>query len=222
MGEGDSHLARRFRDEAAERCRIETMQSPERTFWDRGLVHVAGVDEAGRGPLAGPVVAAAVAFPPNVFLPGIDDSKRLTARQREALVPEIQRLALATGIGVAEADEVDAVNILNATHRAMSRAVAALGLAVNHVLVDGRGLHDPPWPQTAIVGGDRICFSIAAASILAKTHRDGLMVRWDAVYPEYGFAAHKGYGSLAHREAIQKHGPCPLHRRSFSWGEALP
>jgi len=213
------YLARRFRDPEAEALRIAQLQEKELQLRNQGKVHIAGVDEVGRGPLAGPVVAAAVVFPPGVTVPGIDDSKRLTARQREALVPVIEAAAVATGLGRVDAEVIDTINIRKATHMAMMAAVDDLGIIVDHVLIDGNGVPNAPWPQTAIHGGDRFCYSIAAASILAKVHRDGLMVEFDKRYPEYGFAGHKGYGSEAHCAAIAQNGPCPLHRRSFSWGQ---
>lgn len=213
------YLARRFRDPEAEAVRIAQLQETARQLRDQGKQVIAGVDEVGRGPLAGPVVAAAVVFPPGVTVPGIDDSKRLTARQREALVPVIEAAALATGLGRVDAEIIDTVNIRKATHMAMMAAVDNLHMDVDHVLVDGNGVPNAPWPQTAIHGGDRLCYSIAAASILAKVHRDGLMVAFDERYPEYGFAGHKGYGAASHCAAIARYGPCPIHRRSFSWGQ---
>ena len=213
-------LARRFRDPEAEAIRIREMLRFEREFWQADLQFIAGIDEAGRGPLAGPVVAAAVVFSEDVNLPGIDDSKKLTQNQREALVPFIRESAVAAGIGVVDAEIIDTMNIRKATHLAMITAVKKLDCQVDAVLVDGLGIPNCPWRQKAIAGGDRMSYSIAAASILAKVHRDQLMVEFDALYPEYGFAGHKGYGSQQHCAAIAKHGPCPIHRRSFGWGSA--
>lgn len=195
------------------------------------LAGYAGVDEAGRGCLAGPVVAAVVLFPPDFSiveaLPGLDDSKKLTAAARWALVPAIKVHATAWRIGISWQDEIDAVNILNATFRAMSRAASRMGrcplqppLAIdgNHVIrpdawaaVTARPLPE----QRAVVDGDALVPQIAAASVLAKTFRDRLMIKLDARFPGYGFAAHKGYGTKDHRAAVARLGPCPVHRKTF-------
>ena len=190
----------------------------ERRHWGRGVRLVAGADEAGRGPLAGPVVAAAVILPadvPDEVLAGCDDSKRLQPRAREALVPRIRESALAWAVAEVSVAEIDALNIAQASFEAMRRAVAALHLVPEHVLVDGLANPRLPWPQTAIVGGDGLSLSIAAASILAKVHRDTRMAELESRYPGYGFAAHKGYPTAAHRQAIARLGPCAEHRRSF-------
>ncbi len=183
---------------------------------------MVGLDEVGRGPLAGPVVAAAVVLPVGLgveALPGLDDSKRLGAQVREALVPRIQ--AVAVGVAVAEVDEgeIDRLGIAQASFEAMRQALALLGVRAEHALVDG--LRNPrlPCPQTPLIGGDGLSCSIAAASVVAKVHRDALMTRWDAAYPGYGFAAHKGYPTAGHRAALRRLGPCPLHRRSFRLAE---
>ena len=176
---------------------------------------MAGVDEAGRGPLAGPVVAAAVILPDHGLPDGIDDSKRLTAARRAALADAIRGCAQ-VGLGVAEVGEIDRLNILAATMLAMTRAVDALGVQPAFVLVDGNRL--PRWdrPARALVGGDRLSLSIAAASIIAKHERDQMMIAADRLYPGYGFAAHKGYGSAVHMAALRSLGPTPLHRTSFA------
>lgn len=179
---------------------------------------VAGTDEAGRGPLAGPVVAAAVVLPPHVtpeWLAGCDDSKRVDARRREALVPRIQEVALAWMVAEVSVAEIDAINIAQASFEAMRRAVAGLSTRPEHVLVDGLPNPRLNCPQTALVGGDGLSLSIAAASILAKVHRDAQMCLLDERYPGYGFSAHKGYPTAAHRQAIARLGPCAAHRRSF-------
>ncbi len=177
---------------------------------------MAGVDEAGRGPLAGPVSAAAVLLDPAAVPPGIDDSKALTAEKRDALFDAILGSALAVGIGLAPAAEIDAVNIRQATFAAMRRAVRALGIAPDHLLVDGRDLPPGlPCPARALVRGDALSLSIAAASIVAKVTRDRLMARLDLDHPAYGFRAHKGYPTAAHRDAILRYGPTPYHRLSF-------
>ena len=177
---------------------------------------ICGVDEAGRGPLAGPVVAAAVILPPGTSLSGLNDSKKLSPRQRERLAAEIRATALAWAVAEASAAEIDAWNILRSTLRAMARAVAALPLTPDEVLVDGNQAPALEVPVRTIIGGDALEPAIMAASILAKTHRDARLVALDARYPEYGFARHKGYGTAAHLAALARLGPCPEHRRSFA------
>lgn len=177
---------------------------------------VAGVDEAGRGPLAGPVVAAAVILRAEDCPDGLNDSKQLTARKRAALEAEIKGRALCWAIGIASVEEIDAINILWATMLAMTRAVGALGADCAHVLVDGNRCPDWRWASTAIVGGDARCLSIAAASILAKEERDRIMMAAAAEHPHYGWDTNKGYGSARHLAALRDHGPTPLHRRSFA------
>jgi len=177
---------------------------------------IAGVDEVGRGPLAGPVVAAAVVFPDNLFIPGINDSKLLSPQKREILSGLINEKALAFGIGQCSPALIDEINILQASLLAMRRAVDNLGLSPNYLLIDGRyTLPDYSGSQQAVIKGDRRCFSIAAASIIAKVERDRIMVEYHRAYPEYGFDRHKGYPTKAHREAIIKYGYCDIHRRSF-------
>lgn len=176
----------------------------------------AGVDEAGRGPLAGPVVAAAVILDPRQGIAGLADSKKLTARRREQLFDQIQDKALCCAIGQASVEEIDRLNILQATLLAMQRAVAGLRLVPARVLVDGNRLPRLPMLAEAIVGGDAKVPAISAASILAKVHRDRWCEQIDAEYPQYGFAAHKGYGTAAHLAALRQHGPTPWHRRSFA------
>lgn len=201
--------------EADEVGRFEPHFLFERRLWAQGFRLVAGVDEAGRGPLAGPVVAAAVVLPPEAYLPGLDDSKRLTAARREALEPRIKDAAVVWGVAVAGVEEIDQLNIARAAFLAMARAVAALAVAPDHLLVDGFPIPGVPVPQQAIVGGDALCNSIAAASVLAKVYRDRLMAEYDELFPGYGFAVHKGYPTPAHREALRRLGPSPIHRRSF-------
>jgi len=189
----------------------------EALLWRLGIPHVAGVDEVGMGPLAGPVVAAAVVLPPGSAIDGVADSKTLTATARERLDAEIRRRAVAVGLGVIEAAEIDRLNIYQAGLRAMARAVAALAPVVpGFVLVDGREIPELALPQSAYPKGDSFVASIAAASIVAKVYRDALMRALDAVYPEYGFARHMGYATRAHLAAIRAHGPSPVHRRSFA------
>lgn len=181
----------------------------------QGYRRIAGIDEAGRGPLAGPVVAAAVVLPPVFNLPGLNDSKKISAKLREKLFPRIREQALDYGIGLAHADEIDRLNILQATLLAMRRAIARLKAPADYLLVDGISPVPLPLPQKTLKKGDSRSLSIAAASVLAKVVRDRLMVTYDGRFPGYGFAGHKGYGSVAHREAIARLGPTPLHRKSF-------
>ena len=216
-------VERRRRDarEQAESQRRERLLHFERHLWAQGVHRVAGVDEAGRGCLAGPVVAAAVVLSPDGVIDGIDDSKKLSRTQRETLYEEIVAKALAVGIGQVEAEEIDRLNILQASLKAMRLALEHLQTPPDRVLIDGHLPAHSPYPEQAIIDGDARSLSIAAASIVAKVHRDRLMCECDARYPEYGFAAHKGYGSAAHLAALDAHGPCPLHRRSFGPVAAL-
>jgi len=202
--------ARRRRGPATAGPHLETL------LWRVGIRHVAGVDEVGMGPLAGPVVAAAVVFPPGMGLDGVADSKALKAAVREKLDGEIRRRALAVGIGVVEADEIDRLNIYRAGLCALRRAVDALSLVPGFVLVDGREIPDLPIPQSAYPKGDSFVCSIAAASIVAKVYRDAIMRELDGRYPGYGFAHHMGYSTREHFAAIREHGPSPIHRRSFA------
>ncbi|HET7153090.1 MAG TPA: ribonuclease HII [Candidatus Kapabacteria bacterium] len=190
-------------------------QHREQELWKQGCTHVAGIDEAGRGPLAGPVVAAAVIFPPGTSIQGLNDSKKLSHEQRESLFPKIYAEALAIGIGIIHADIIDDINILNATFRAMEQAVDMLDVSPQHLLVDGNRFYPSTTPYTTIVAGDTLCYSIAAASIIAKVTRDRMMHEFDEQYPGYGFARHKGYGTRAHYDALRELGMCPIHRRSF-------
>lgn len=188
----------------------------ERRLWREGLQAVAGVDEAGVGPIAGPVVAAAVVFAPESFISGVDDSKRLSEKRRKTLLAVIRERALAFGVGLAAVDEIDRINIYQAALLACLRAVGALGLRPDHVLVDGRRIPALALPQTRIVGGDRKSFCIAAASIVAKVERDRIMCEYDRRFPGYGFARHKGYCTAEHLAAVERLGPSPIHRTSFA------
>ncbi len=214
-------LKKKADDERRERRRIGRMLRLERDLWKSGLVQVAGVDEAGIGPLAGPVVAAAVVFPPRTRILGIDDSKKLTPELRQELVEHVRQKALAVGTGVASVEEIDQINIYQAGLLAMQRAVENLGLQPEFVLTDARIIPGLTFPQNGIKGGDACCFTIAAASIVAKTHRDQLMETLDSDYPQYGFARHKGYSTPEHQRALQRFGPSPLHRRSFLYIEEV-
>jgi len=193
----------------------------ERPLWETGILRIAGIDEAGRGPLAGPVVAAAVVFPRGVSPPGVRDSKALSPGGRERLFAEIMNLAEGVGVGIVDHVVIDDINILNATFRAMHRAIDALPVRPDHLLVDGNRFAEAGIPWTTIVGGDALSASIAAASIIAKVTRDRIMTDYDREFPGYGFARHKGYATREHRAAIGRLGFCPIHRRSFSVRESV-
>lgn len=188
----------------------------EREAWGRGIQLIAGVDEVGRGALAGPVVAAAVIMPPNVHIPHVTDSKLLWPEERVILAEKIKKLAVAWAIGMTPAPMIDACNILRATYLAMREALRALEPPPELILVDGWALPDIEFAQQNLIGGDRRSFSIAAASIVAKVTRDRIMCHLDTLYPEYGLANHKGYSAVTHFEAIRNYGPCAVHRVSFS------
>lgn len=196
----------------------------ERAWWSRGVTRVAGVDEAGRGPLAGPVVAAAVIFPNAWSESGFDerlrdlnDSKQLTETQREEFFAVLTSLPeVRYAISIVDAATIDRINILQATHRAMNEALAQLQPQPEHVLVDGKPVKSMTLPYTALVKGDSLSYSIAAASVLAKVTRDRMMLEFEKQFPGYGFAEHKGYGTPRHLAAIAELGPCPIHRRSFA------
>lgn len=187
----------------------------EKQAWAEGYDRVAGVDEAGRGPLAGPVVAAAVVLPPDFDAKGIRDSKVMTARARDAAYEHIVKCAAAVGVGIIGPEIIDQINILQAAYAAMHAALGDLGAAFDYILVDGLPVHSLPARSKAIVKGDALSISISAASVVAKVTRDRIMLEVDRQYPHYGFAAHKGYGSRQHIAAIEKYGPCPHHRKSF-------
>jgi Ribonuclease HII len=187
----------------------------ERTLWAQNIEHIAGVDEAGRGPLAGPVVAAAVIFPKEFIMDGVDDSKKLSARKREELFIMISQQAMSIGVGIIDHKVIDRINILQATHVAMRRALENLSVKPDYVLVDGNSFKHDTLRFQNIIGGDAKSFTIAAASIIAKVTRDRLMCELDTCFPQYGFARHKGYGTPQHIEAIRTYGICEIHRRSF-------
>ena len=191
----------------------------ENTMWEiedsLGLRLICGVDEAGRGPLAGPVCAAAVILPEHLQIPGLNDSKKLTDKKRRELFPVIQEQAIAYGIGLASEQEIDEINILQATFLAMRRALEQLTVRPEIALIDGNRETDFGLPVKTVVKGDSLSANIAAASILAKVTRDNLMMELAQQYPEYGFEIHKGYGTKAHYEALRTYGPCPIHRKTF-------
>ena len=187
----------------------------EQQLWQSRITRIAGVDEAGRGPLAGPVVAAAVMFEPGVSIAGVDDSKKLSPAERESLFGQIQTQSIAIGVGIVSPEVIDEINILQATMRAMNDAVSGLDPKPEFLLIDGNFYINRGFPYRTIVKGDSLSFSIAAASIVAKVTRDRLMEDFHSQYPEYGFNRHKGYGTAGHLAAIRTFGRCPIHRKSF-------
>jgi len=198
---------------ALERQRLEGMREFENKYSDLGAV--AGIDEAGRGPLAGPVVAAAVILPKDIFLPFLNDSKKVTEKRRDVLFDQIKQEAIAYGIGIASNALIDEINILQATYEAMREAISKLNKTPDILLVDAVHIPGISIRQVGIVKGDAKSVNIAAASILAKVTRDRLMLEYDKIYPEYGFASNKGYGTAKHIEALKAYGACDIHRRSF-------
>lgn len=187
----------------------------ENSYFEKGFRLICGVDEAGRGPLAGPVCAAAVILPPNHNIPGLNDSKKLSDKKRRELYPLIKEQAVAYGIAFASEQEIDDINILQATFLAMQRAIDQLSVKPDFALIDGNREKDFGVPVKTVVHGDSLSASIAAASVLAKVTRDDLMLKLSEQYPQYAFDIHKGYGTKAHYEAISAHGPCPIHRMTF-------
>ncbi len=195
--------------------RLKHMLEIEEGLYTKGYKLICGVDEAGRGPLCGPVVAAAVILKPDDMIEGVNDSKKLSEKKREAVYEEIMKKALAVGVGIKDVSVIEEVNILNATKLAMKEAISNLKVRPEYVLIDGNQMIDIDIEGETVVHGDAKSESIAAASIIAKVTRDRMLINWDKDYPEYGFAKHKGYGTKAHIEAIQKYGLTPLHRPSF-------
>ncbi len=195
--------------------KLAEMSVYENALREKGARYIAGVDEVGRGPLAGPVVAAAVILPADFDVLGVDDSKKLSEKKREELFDLIRERAVAYAIGMRDPQRIDAINILEATKEAMADAILGLDVEPDHILIDALTLRNVPIPQTGIVKGDAKSVSIAAASILAKVTRDRMMVEYDAIYPGYGFAKNKGYGTAAHYAGLKSQGLTPIHRRSF-------
>ena len=195
--------------------RLQKMLEIEEGLYSKGIKLVCGVDEAGRGPLCGPVVAAAVILKPDSKIEGVNDSKKLSEKKREQVYEAIMQNALAVGVGMRDVDVIESVNILNATKLAMKEAISKLKVQPEYVLIDGNQMIDITIPGETVVHGDAISESIAAASIIAKVTRDRMLIEWDKEYPEYGFAKHKGYGTKAHIDAIAKYGLTPIHRPSF-------
>jgi ribonuclease HII len=208
-------IEKRRRGNRSEGQRLRHMLAYEQPLWNAGALHVAGVDEAGMSPLAGPVYAAAVILPRGAKIPAVDDSKKLDAETRDRLAPRIRALAVAWAVGVVDVAEIDRLNIYYAGLVAMRRAILGLAIRPDALLIDARRLRELDIPQQSIVHGDEKSLSIAAASILAKTARDARMIELDAMYPGYGFAKHKGYAVREHYRALERLGVCPIHRRTF-------
>lgn len=198
-----------------QKLRLEEMKRYETALYREGVRYIAGVDEVGRGPLAGPVVTAAVILPEGFDVLGVDDSKKLSEKKREELFDVIREKAICYAIGMADEKRIDQINILEATKEAMTQAIQSLAIQPDHILIDALTLNNIDIPQTGIVKGDASSVSIAAASILAKVTRDRMMVEYDAVYPGYGFAQNKGYGTKAHYAGLDQFGISEIHRRSF-------
>ena len=196
--------------------RLNILKEIENTLHANGDKYICGIDEAGRGPLAGPVVVAAVIMPEDSMIEGVNDSKKVSEKKRETLYDQIIKEAIAYGVGIIAQKEIDEINILNATKKGLTTAVKSLKVRPDRIIVDALDKIDTDGiPYTPIIKGDAKCYSIAAASIIAKVTRDRIMREWDEVYPQYGFEKHKGYGTKAHIEAIKEYGPTPLHRKSF-------
>ena len=199
-----------------EQARLEKLKEIERMWHQKGMKNICGIDEAGRGPLAGPVVVAAIIMPENSMIEGVNDSKKLTEKKREMLYEAITSSAIAWQVGVVDQNEIDAINILNATKKGLTQALTNLSQKPDIILVDALTKIDTLGvPYQSIIKGDAKSYSIAAASIIAKVTRDRMMKMWDEIYPQYGFAKHKGYGTAEHIKAIQENGICPLHRKTF-------
>lgn len=195
--------------------RLDNMLKYESEAYDKGYLHVCGVDEAGRGPLCGPVVAAAVILDKNAHLEGVNDSKKLSEKKREKIFDDIMQKAVAVGIGISDVKVIEEINILNATKEAMKEAISNLSIKPDFVLIDGNQNINIDIDRKTVISGDALSESIAAASIVAKVTRDRMLREYDKEYPEYGFAKHKGYGTKMHIEAIKKYGLTPIHRPSF-------
>ncbi len=207
----------RIRKIESEKERLLNMQRFEKPLYDKGVKYIAGIDEVGRGPLAGPVVTCAMVLKPDVLIEGVNDSKKVSEKNREILFDIIINNCISYGIGMANEKVIDRINILNATKEAMKESISNLKITPEHLLIDAVDL-GVDIPYTPLVKGDAFSISIAAASIVAKVTRDRLMVAYDEIYPEYGFSRNKGYGTAEHVEALKKYGPCPIHRMSFIKG----
>jgi len=211
-----------IRDIKNEEARLGKLLAYENECYAQGAAYVAGVDEVGRGPLAGPVLACAVIFPKGLRIEGVDDSKKLSEKKREKLAEIIRASALAVSIGIADVETIDRINIYQATVKAMTDAVNGLAIKPGVILIDAMRLPDISIAQRPIIHGDSLSMTIAAASIVAKTTRDAMMVKYHEIYPEYGFNQHKGYGTGKHIAAIRAYGLCPIHRYSFTAKLTIP
>ena len=199
-----------------ERERLTTLKEIETKLYEEGTHYICGIDEAGRGPLAGPVVVAAVIMPKDSFIEGVNDSKKVSEKKREKLYEEITSTAIAWGVGIIDQKEIDDINILQSTKKALTMSLQSLAIKPNLILVDAlKDIDTLGIPYQSIIKGDAKCYSIAAASIIAKVTRDRIMRQWDELYPEYGFEKNKGYGTAIHIAALKEYGPCPLHRKTF-------
>lgn len=197
--------------------RLNQLKEIEKKLYNNGMKYICGIDEAGRGPLAGPVVVASVIMPENSMIEGINDSKKVSEKKREKLYDEITKNAISWSVSIIDQREIDDINILNATKGGLTKCIQNLDIKPNIIIVDALEKIDTCGiPYESIIKGDAKCYSIAAASIIAKVTRDRIMKEWDEVYPQYGFAKHKGYGTAAHIAAIKENGLCPIHRRSFT------
>ncbi len=200
-----------------EELRLKELKRQEDELRNRGFNMICGIDEAGRGPLAGPVVVASVIMPANSMIEGVNDSKKISEKKREKLYDQILEEAISYGVGIIGQDEIDEINILNATKKGLTMSLKELTVKPDLIIVDALTHIDTMGiPYESIIKGDAKCYSISAASIIAKVTRDRIMREWDKIYPEYGFEKHKGYGTSAHIEAIKKYGLCPIHRKSFT------
>lgn len=209
-------MAVRIKYDEKEKARLYKMTGYERACYEKGYKLIAGVDEVGRGPLAGPVVAAAVILGEGVLIPGVNDSKKLSEEKREYLYEEIKAKALCCSVGIVDEKTIDEINILNATYLAMKKALEGLSHKPDYILLDAVTLKDIDIPQEGIIKGDGLCLSIAAASIIAKVERDRIISGYDELYPNFSFSKHKGYGTSEHIACIKKYGLLPVHRRSFT------
>lgn len=206
-----------------EEQRLKELKKIEEEIYNTGVEKICGIDEAGRGPLAGPVVVAAVIMPRDSFIEGVNDSKKVSEKKRETLYEQIINEAIAWGVGIIDQKEIDEINILNATKKGLTMAIKELKVKPDRIIVDALDRIDTLGiPYTPIIKGDAKCYSIAAASIIAKVTRDRIMRQWDEIYPMYGFEKHKGYGTAMHMQAIREYGLCPLHRRSFTKNIKIP
>lgn len=199
-----------------EEIRLNKLKQIDKGFYNQNIEYIAGIDEAGRGPLAGPVVVGCVIMPKDSFIEGVNDSKKISEKKREKIYEQIINEAVCWSVGIVDQKEIDEINILNATKKALTMAIKELKIKPEHILVDAlTHINTLEIPYTSIIKGDATSYSIAAASIIAKVTRDRIMLKWDKVYPLYGFARNKGYGTAEHMMAIRKYGICPLHRQSF-------